>query len=108
LLDVPRNTEEIPMDWVALYCEVDDFCKAFEAVCRARMITEGERRRKRVAQLSLSEMLTIAIGFHGSGFRAFKGYYRGLMAERRREFTNLISYHRVVEWMPSLTGPLAA
>jgi Transposase DDE domain len=96
------------MDWVALYCAVDDFCKAFEPVWRSRMITEGERRRKRSAQLSLSEMLTIVIGFHGSGYRTFKAYYLWLRSDRQRDFPNLVSHHRFVEWMPSLAGPLAA
>ena len=62
------------MDWDALYCAVDDFCNAFEALWRSRMIADGEQRRKRSAQLSLSEMLTIMIGFHMSDYRTFKKY----------------------------------
>lgn len=96
------------MDWEALYCAVDDFCKAFEAIWRSRMIADGERRRTRSSQLSLSEMLTIMIGFHSSNCRTFKGYYLSLLADRRKDFPNLISYPRFVEWMPSLTGPMAA
>ena len=96
------------MDWDALYCVVDDYCNAFEATGRSRMIADGERRRKRSSQLSLSEMLTIIIGFHESGYRAFKRYYLERQATHHREFPNLISYNRFIEWMPSLTGPLAA
>ena len=63
------------MDWVTVYCAVDDFCKVFEPQWRARMVTEGERRRPRAGRLSLSEMRTIMIGFHTSGYRTFKMYY---------------------------------
>ncbi len=70
------------MDWDALYCLVDDFCKAFEPVWRSRMIADGEQRRKRSGQLSLSEMLTIMIGFHMSGYRTVKKYYLWLLPGR--------------------------
>ena len=96
------------MDWDALYCAVDDFCNTFEAVWRSRMIAEGERRRKRSGELSLSEMLTITIGFHMSGYRTFKKYYMSLLANHRNEFPSIISYTRFIQWMPSLTGPMAA
>jgi Transposase DDE domain len=96
------------MDWDALYCEVDDFCKSFEAVWRSRMIADGEQRRKRSGQLSLSEMLAIMIGFHMSGYRTFKKYYLSLMANHKQEFPSLISYTRFIQWMPSLTSPMAA
>ena len=96
------------MDWDALYCAVDDFCNAFEAAWRSRMIADGEQRRNRPGRLSLSEMLTIMIGFHMSDYRTFKKYYLSLLADRRKEFPNLISYTRFIQWMPSLTGPMAA
>ena len=86
------------MDWDALYCVVDDccvvdgycvvddFCNAFEATWRSRMIADGERRRKRSSQLSLSEMLTIMIGFHESAYRTFNRYYLERQATHYREF----------------------
>ena len=96
------------MDWDALYCAVDDFCQAFEPLWRSRMIVDGERKRKRSSRLSLSEMLTIVIGFHASGYRTFKWYYLSLLEGHKKDFPNLISYNRFVECMPSLTGPMAA
>ena len=83
------------MDWDALYCAVDDFCNAFEAVCWPRMIADGEQRRKRSGQLSLSEMLTITIGFHMSGYRTFKTYYLSLLANHKLEFPNIINLSSV-------------
>ena len=96
------------MDWVTLYCAVDDFCKVFEPLWRARMIADGERRRQRSGRLSLSEQLTIIIGFHTSGFRTFKKYYLSLLATSKRDFPHLISYSRFVELKPSLIAPLCA
>ena len=96
------------MDWDALYCAVDDFCNAFEAAWRSRMIADGEQRRNRPGRLSLSERLTIMIGFRMSEYRTFKKYYLLLLADRRKEFPDLISYTRFIQWMPSLTGPMAA
>ena len=96
------------MDRVTVYCAVDDFYKVCEPLWRARMVTDGQRRRQRESQLSLSEMLTIMIGFHTSGYRTFKAYYFSLLATAREDFPNLISDSRFVEWMPRIAAPLAA
>ena len=96
------------MDWVTVYCAVDDFCKVFEPQWRARLVTEGERQRQRAGRLSLSEMLTIMIGFHTSGYRTFKMYYMSLRAPSNRDFPDLVSYTRFVELKPTLTVPLFA
>ena len=65
------------------------------------MITDGEQRRNWSAQLSLSEMLTIMIGFHMSEHRTFKMYYLFLEAKHRQDSPNLISDSRFIQWMPS-------
>lgn len=44
-----------------LFCDVDDFCRDFAPRWRQRLIAEGERQRRREAQLVLSEVLTILI-----------------------------------------------
>jgi hypothetical protein len=95
------------MDWDAVYCSVDDFCKLFLRHS-SRRVDDGKPHRNRSSQLSLSEMLTIMIGFHVTRFRDFKTYYLWLLADRRRDFPNLVSYQRFVEWMPSLVAPMAA
>ena len=95
------------MDWVELFCEVDDFCQDFEPRWRQRLIAEGDRKRQRESQLVLSEILTILIGFHQSGFRTFKAYYLNLLTHHTAEFPKLVSYQRFVELTPGALLPLA-
>lgn len=53
------------------------------------------------SRMSLSEVMTIVIAFHGSGFRTFKGFYTRLVLPYwNKAFPNLVSYNRFVELMP--------
>jgi hypothetical protein len=63
------------MSLLELFCDVDDFWQAFAPGWHAQLIKVGARRRNRVGQLSPSEIMTIIIHFHQSGYRTFKGYY---------------------------------
>ena len=62
---------------VELYCDVDDFCKVFVPQWQQKLIEDGSRSRHRECRLSMSEIMTIIIGFHMSHHRDFKNYYRG-------------------------------
>ena len=35
------------MDWETLFCDVDGFCRVTEPLFRQRMLTNGQRRRRR-------------------------------------------------------------
>lgn len=51
--------------------------------------------------MSLSEVMTIVIAFHGSGFRTFKDFYTLCVSPHwRNAFPHLVSYTRFVELMP--------
>lgn len=51
--------------------------------------------------MHLSEVMTIAIAFHGSGYRTFKEFYTlQVLPGWRKAFPNLVSYTRFVELMP--------
>ncbi len=51
--------------------------------------------------MHLSEVMTIAIAFHGSGYKTFKEFYTlHVLQSWRRAFPNLVSYTRFVELMP--------
>jgi Transposase DDE domain len=95
------------MDWVEFFCDVDDFCQEFVPCWHSRLIAEGERKRRRESQLALSEILTVLIGFHRSGYRTFKQYYHWLLAEHMAEFPQLVSDQRFVELTPGALVPLA-
>lgn len=95
------------MSLLALFCNVDDFCLAFEQYLDQHRIgqTKGKRGPKPV--LSLSEVMTIIIHFHQSNYRHFKAYYtEHVMLHLRSEFPHLVSYNRFVELMPGALLPL--
>ena len=77
-----------------IFCEVDDFCKKFEEELGKRVLTEGKNKRKRKFKLALSEILTIIIYFHYSGYKTFKDYYeKEVLMRMNSEFKNLVSYN---------------
>jgi hypothetical protein len=96
------------MDFTALYVDVDDFWMGFRGGYQRQLIADGHRRRRREAQLSISELMTILIAFQGSHFRTFKHFYLHLLHHHRHDFPGLVSYNRLVEWIPQATIPLFA
>lgn len=97
------------MSLLELFCDVDDFCQTFEPEWRRHLLESQHIRRKRAAQLTTSEIMTIMIHFHQSHYRDFKTYYtEHVRVYLRREFPRLVSYHRFVELMPRVLIPLLA
>jgi hypothetical protein len=95
------------MDTVAVFCVIDDFCKLFEPHWQQHLLAVAPRERQRRSRLCLSEVLTIMVGFHLSGYRTFKGYYtEHVLPHQFHYFPTLVSYPRFVEWMPSALVPL--
>lgn len=94
------------MDWVAVFCDVDDFCQDFEPEFQRRLLAGPTRSRKRSCQLSLSEMMAIVIGFHASHYRDFKAYYLNLAEDDENLFPTMMSYRRFNGLMPRLIVPL--
>jgi hypothetical protein len=62
------------MSLVELFCLVDDFCREFEPQWEQFMLKHNLRQRRRRARLSLSEVMTLVIHFHQSGYRNFKAF----------------------------------
>ena len=58
-----------------IFCSIDDFCIVFEPSFRKNQISTGKKTRNRKFKMSTSEILTITVLFHLSGFRNFKHYY---------------------------------
>ncbi len=63
------------MEIVALFCDIDDFCLQFEPIWQQPVVSEGRRPRWREHQVCLSEVRTLVISFHQSGYRTFKDYW---------------------------------
>jgi hypothetical protein len=96
------------MDILALFVDVDDFCRAFHSRGRQPRLAVGATRN-RPGRLALSEVLAIVIAFHASHYRTFKHYYREHVGRQlRAEFPGLPSYSRFVELIPTTLLPLAS
>lgn len=97
------------MDIVALFCDLDKFAVGFEPLLRRQSLADGKRRRNRPCRMHLSEVMTILVLFHGSGYRTFKHFYlRHVAVHLRGEFPRLVSYNRFVERVPGALLALAA
>ena len=97
------------MSLLEMFCHVDDFCRAFEPAWQQQQVARGAMQRNRPRQLCLSEIMTILIWFHCSGYRNFKTYYRQqVLTHWRAEFPGLVSYSRFVEFIPATLVPLSA
>ena len=90
------------LDISQLFWEVDEFSQAFEAHCsQALKLSNGEPPVVYRSRLSISEVTTIVIAFHGSGYRTFKEFYTlQVLPHWRSAFPHLVSYNRFVELMP--------
>jgi hypothetical protein len=95
------------MDTLTLFCLIDDFCQFFEPCWKRQLLLAAPKQRERSSGLCLSEVLTIIVGFHLSGYRTFKDYYtRQVLTHQRCDFPKLVSYNRFVELLPGALVPL--
>jgi IS5 family transposase len=94
------------VDITALYCCLDDFCKAF-GDWEAHRLIPSPTTRQRTGKLSRSEMLFIMVLFHLSPFKHFKAFYLyGVGQQHRACFGDLPHYDRFVSLVPRLFVPL--
>ena len=90
-----------------VFCDVDDFCRAFLPMWHRQLLTDGSRRRRRTSCLTLSEIMTILIYFQESQYRNFKNFYlRQVCQHHRGEFPKLLSYTRFVALIPTALMPM--
>lgn len=82
-----------------IFYSVDEFCKQIEPQFKKKAIGEdGKKRRNRAFKMSDSEIITILILFHLSGYRTLKAFYPQMICkERRQHFPVVLSYNRFVE-----------
>ena len=99
------------LNFTETFCFVHDFCKAFELWWERSLLNckrqNRNSKRRRKCNLHLSEIITILIGYHNSGFKCFKSYYQYLMLYHRKEFPGLVSYDRftalIKRGLPAIT-----
>lgn len=97
------------MNILPLFFEIDEFCRFFEPLWHRHRLAQNSKRRNRARSLSLSEVMTILILFHQSGYRNLKQFYLEFVTRYlRAEFPNLVGYSRFVEFERAALVPLAA
>jgi hypothetical protein len=95
------------MDILTVFCEIDDFCLEFEPRFNQMLIGDGKRQRNKPSAMALSEVMTIMVLFHLSGFRNLKTFYNGFVGQYlAAEFPHLSSYGRFVERQREALIPL--
>ena len=80
----------------------DDFSKNFDGIVQKNSITAGDSDKKRKyhrdGKMSDSEVMTILILFHNSGYRCLKHFYLDHVCKHMRHlFPKTVSYNRFVE-----------
>ena len=86
------------MDMLPLFAEIDDFCWLFEPAYRQHLLSDGALQRLRPARLATSEVMTILVLFHQSGYRNCKTFYlQHVLPYLSRAFPMRMSYNRFVE-----------
>lgn len=88
---------------IEIFCAVDDFCKIFDRYLRRRTLHAPARPLMPSVFMSLSEVMTICIYYHQSGYKNFKAYYRSLS---KKDFPTLLSYSRFIELKRFAVFPL--
>lgn len=92
--------------FIPIFCETDNFCRAYEEYCRHSLMMDKKEVIPKT-QMSLSEIMTILISYQLSGYRIFKWYYKKYVIKyQRNDFPELVSYHRFVEIMKFALVPL--
>ncbi|VAW13091.1 Mobile element protein, partial [hydrothermal vent metagenome] len=85
-----------------VFCSIDDFCLVFEPALKKKELSTGKRTRNRKFKMSTSEILTITVLFHLSGYRNFKHFYIFYVQKHlTQEFPETVSYNRFTELMQS-------
>ena len=91
---VPRLLEKRYI--TRIFCEVDDFCQSFENPWQEQpMLPSMLGERKSRSRMRLSEVMTIVLVFHGSGYKTFKEFYTlTVIPFWRKAFPHLVSYSK--------------
>lgn len=83
-----------------IFCVTDEFSKKFdEEIENMPLLSScGKARRRRVASMSDSEIMTIMMLFHFGTFDHFKHYYlHFIIIHLKNDFPDAVSYNRFVE-----------
>jgi hypothetical protein len=87
-----------------IFCLVDEFCNDFNKTMQGCLLGKPS---KRPPVMSKSEVITICLLFHLSGFRCFKHFYMFYVQRHMQaDFPHTVSYNRFVELSQSVVMPM--
>lgn len=94
-----------------IFCMADDFCKIYDKFIKVNGLKpKREKTRReyhRSPRLSDSEVITIMILFHFSGYRCLKHFYTGyVLPHMGHLFPRTVSYNRFTELERKVVVPL--
>ena len=76
-----------------IFTEIDDFCLHFEPEFNQFLMKSGCKKRNKKETLSISEVATIVVMFHRSGYRYFKDFYiKNVQKNWKKYFPFFVSY----------------
>jgi len=88
-----------------IFCLVDEFCKDFDKTTAPFLFGKPS---KRPPVMSKSEVISICMLFHLSGFRCFKHFYIFYVQRHMQaEFPQTVSYNRFVELSQGVLLPMS-
>ena len=80
-----------------LYCTIDDFGKLLQKNLGEKKLL-GSTKTRNIMKTSLSEIATITLFYHYSGYKNFKSYYQNhVKVYLKKDFPNAPSYSRMIE-----------
>ena len=94
---------------ISIFIDIDDSCQLMEDYVQKHWLNSHSQSSNptRVPRLSPSEMMTILIFYHYSGYKCFEYYYRRLvLKDLSSYFPQAVSYHRFLELIPRVLLPL--
>jgi hypothetical protein len=91
-----------------IFVSIDDFYQEFTYQMKKNQLMSENKKRNRAFTMSQSEIMTIMVLFHLSGYKNIKHFYAFYVKDHlKREFPHTVSYNRFVELMQSAIFPLA-
>jgi len=93
---------------VDIFCQVDDFCKAFDPWFRSQQLEAGARApRGPKSKLADSEIITLLLILHNSGSKYLKSFYNNFALELLKPyFPGMPCYEHFVELQKRVLVPL--
>jgi hypothetical protein len=91
---------------IQLFCEVDDFAKVYEQKLAPHLLpaNHNSKHSSNKPRICLSEMMTLEIVYHLSGYKCFEYFYchEVLQGNLHSYFPHAPSYNRFVELKPRM------